>query len=73
MPASTSGRHGVVHIRPVAGQKMFPQHLFVECSRSLVRNYPVGTKFRIKAKLTDMQGKEFIYSYFGWKFEVIKD
>ena len=43
----------------------------VECSKSLSRDYPVGTKFRIKAKLTDKEeGGEFLYSYFEWKFEV---
>ena len=72
VPNSTSGRHGEVHVRPVAGQPQFPQHLFVECSRRLVRDYPVGTKFRIKAKITDMQGTPFIYSYHGWKYEVLK-
>ena len=42
----------------------------VECSKQLMRDYPVGTKFRIKAKLTDREdGGEFLYSYFGWKFE----
>lgn len=70
-PESTSGRHGAVHIRPVLGQSLFPQSLFVECSKSLVKNYPVGTKFRIRAKLSDMKGTPFIYSYFGWKFDVV--
>ena len=71
-PDSTSGRHGKVHMRPVAGQSLFPQHLYVECSRTLVENYSVGTKFRIKAKLSSMQGTPFIYSYFGWAYEIIK-
>ena len=70
-PESTSGRHGKAHMPPVAGQPLFPQHLFVECSRTLLEKYPVGTKFRIKAKLSSMQGKPFIYSYFGWAYEVL--
>lgn len=70
-PASTSGKHGPVHVRPVAGQR-FPPTLFVECSRRLVEDYPVGTRFRIKAKLTDMQGTPFLYSYYGWAYEVVK-
>ena len=73
IPESTSGRHGEVNIRPVHGQPLFPQHLFVECSRSLVENYPVGTKFRIRAKLTEMKGKPFIYSHYKWKHEVVKE
>ncbi len=71
-PDSTSGRHGPVHIRPVAGQHLFPQEYFVACSKSLSENYPVGTKFRIRAKLSEVNGTPFIYSYFGWKYEVVK-
>ncbi len=70
-PNSTSGLHGDVHIRPCAGQA-YPTTLQVECSKDLVRNYPVGTKFKIKAKLTDRLGSgDFLYSYFGWKYEVV--
>jgi hypothetical protein len=71
IPDSTSGRHGLVHIRPVAGQGLSTD-LFVECSKSLSRNYPVGTRFRVRAKLTDKEGGgEFLYSYFGWDYEVL--
>ena len=70
-PISTAGLHGPVHVRPVAGQ-MFPTTLHVECSKSLVRDYPVGTRFRIKVKLTDKEGGgEFLYSYFGWNVQVV--
>ncbi|WP_201860148.1 hypothetical protein [Microvirga soli] len=70
-PSQTSGLHGPIHIRPVAGQGL-PTNLHVECSKSLSRNYPVGTRFRIKAKLTDKEGSgDFLYSYFGWKYEVL--
>jgi hypothetical protein len=66
IPDDTSGRHGLVHIRPVAGQG-FPTDLFVECSKNPSSNYAVGTRFRIRAKLTDKEGGgEFLYSYFGW-------
>ena len=71
-PKSTSGLHGDVHIRPCAGQE-FPTTMHVECSKSLSKNYPVGTVFRIKAKLTDRQGAgDFLYSYFGWEYDVVK-
>lgn len=39
---------------------------FVECSVSDRVNYPIGTTFVIKAKLTDRQGTPFIYSYYSW-------
>lgn len=71
-PASTSGLHGDVHIRPIAGQG-FPTTLHVQCSKRLSEDYPVGTKFRIQAKLTDREGGgEFLYSYFRWPVEVLK-
>ena len=72
-PASTAGLHGPIHIRPIEGQS-FPTHLRVECSMELVdpAKYPVGTRFKIRAKLTDRLGSgEFLYSYFGWVPEVI--
>jgi hypothetical protein len=44
----------------------------VECSKHLSQNYAVGTKFRIRAKLTDREGGgEYLYSYHGWKVEVL--
>jgi hypothetical protein len=71
--ASTSGKHGLVHIRPVAGGK-FPPSLSVECSKKLSRDYPVGTKFRLKATLTDREGGgEYLYSHFKWPFEVVDE
>jgi len=71
-PSSTSGLHGGIHIRPVAGQGV-PTTLHVECSKKLSKDYPVGTKFRIQAKLTDREGAgEYLYSYFGWPVEVLK-
>ena len=67
----TSGLHGEIHIRPVAGQGL-PTTLRVERSKVLSRDYPVGTKFRIWAKVTDREGEgEFLYSHFRWKFEIV--
>ena len=72
-PASTAGLHGDVHIRPVAGQEL-DTDMFVECSKALSQNYQVGTRFRIKAKITDKEGsRPFLYSYFGWRYEVLDE
>ena len=71
-PHSTSGLHGGIHIRPAAGQEI-PTTLHVECSKKSSKDYPVGTKFRIRAKLTDRKGGgEYLYSSFRWAFEVLK-
>ncbi|WP_432720090.1 hypothetical protein R0381_003444 [Jeongeupia wiesaeckerbachi] len=72
IPSKTTGLHGIVHIRPVNGQG-FPENLHVQCSKTLSRDYPVGTKFKINAKLTDRKdGGEFLYSSYRWKFEVLE-
>lgn len=71
-PDDLSGRHGDVHIRPLAGQPLFPETLFVECSRSLVKNYPVGTVFKIRGKLSMMKGTPYIYSHHRWPYEVVQ-
>lgn len=69
-PASTSGLHGDVHIRPVAGGK-FPVSLHVACSKRLSRDYPVGTRFRLRIKLTNREdGGEYLYSHHTWPHEV---
>lgn len=70
-PGDRSGLHGLVHVRPVAGGP-YSTSLHVECSKKLSRDYPVGTKFQIKAKLTDREGGgEFLYSYYRWPFKVL--
>jgi len=71
-PLATSGLHGSVHIRPVEGQNV-AHTLHVECSKRLKLEYPLGTRFRIRAKLTDREGGgEYLYSNHQWPFEVIK-
>lgn len=64
-----SGLHGQIHIRPLPDQGV-PTTLHVECSKapSDPDQFPLGTRFLLKAKLTDREGAgEFLYSYFGWK------
>ena len=51
-----------------SNKNISPFILLTECSKSLLLNYPIGTKFKIKAKLTDKENEGlFLYSYFGWK------
>lgn len=65
-PDNTSGLHGPIHVRPLPGQGL-DTSLMVECSKSLVEDYPVGSLFKIKAKVTDRLGSgTFVYSYHGW-------
>lgn len=68
----TSGKHGKIHVRPAKGE-IFPQTMDVECSRAIRKLYPVGTKFKIRAKQTSKEGGEpFLYSSYKWDYEVLK-
>jgi hypothetical protein len=73
IPVDNTARHGIVHLRPIPGQGLFQPSMFVECSKHLSSDYPVGTKFRIKAKITQREGgTPFIYSHYLWTYEVLK-
>jgi len=70
--ADTSGRHGPIHIRPIPGQEPFLNSMFVECSKELSYNYPVGTRFKIQAKIVAKPGgTSFIYSHYSWSYTVL--
>lgn len=83
---NTSGHIDPVQLRLKTGQKIpseieaeckrrgvDPHDLLTECKKDYMRKYPVGTKFHLKAKLTDKEnGGMFFYSYFGWKpYEIV--
>jgi hypothetical protein len=73
LPNRHSGLHGPVHIRPISGQGC-PVTIHVECSKELsnLDRYPLGTRFRLRAKLTDRKGGgEYLYSSWRWKYEVL--
>jgi hypothetical protein len=62
-----------VRVRPTPGG-MYPTNLMVECPREMrdVRRYPLGTRFMIRAKLTDREGGvPFLYSHHSWHYRVI--
>jgi hypothetical protein len=70
--ASTDGLPGPLRIRPVAGQGL-PEDLFVECGKRLL-DYPEGTRFLVRAKLTDREGGgRYLYSSWQWRpLEVVE-
>jgi hypothetical protein len=60
-------RTGGLRIRPVAGQA-YATSMRVQCSRALrdPDSYPAGTRFLIRAKLTDrMGGAPYLYAHHG--------
>lgn len=72
IPLDSSNRHGPIHIRPLPNQDPYKTTMFVECSKDLSYEYPLGTRFRIKAKITNREGgTPYIYSHYSWPYEVI--
>lgn len=70
---SGSGLHGPIHVRPIEGQDPYLPSMRVEGNHELENDYPVGTKFRIKAKITDKQGgRPFVYTHYKWPYVVLK-
>ena len=54
-------------INECASRPVDPYALVTECSKNLFYDYPVGTKFFLKAKLTDRRGSNpFFYTNFNW-------
>lgn len=71
-PKVNRGFHGEIHIKPIAGQEPYTEAMHVRCSKSLSEDYPVGTKFKIKAKITNKEGgTPFAHSHYSWQFEVL--
>lgn len=78
---NTSGHRSSVQLKLIPNQELpneiidesalrlvDPFVLVTECSRKLFYDYPVGTKFLLKAKLTDREGVGlFFYTSFRWK------
>lgn len=57
-----------LRVRPLPGQGVDPK-LKVECSRSMRQQYPAGALFRLVVKLTEREGKKFLYAYHAAPFE----
>ena len=66
------GKSSRIHVRPVAGQG-YATDADVECSRSMRVSAPVGSVFKVYAKLTDREsGKDFYYSHHSWPLELVE-
>lgn len=58
---------------PLPGQGVSPA-MRVECSARMREGHPVGTKFKILAKVTNrLGGKDFLYCHYSWDYEVVTD
>jgi hypothetical protein len=60
-----------IRARPAEGQGL-DASMKVECSSTMRNSHPVGTYFRIRAKVTDREGgPAFLYTNFNWKYSVV--
>ena len=68
---SGSGLHGSIHVRPAKGEQ-FPQTMHVRFPRAIPSAYPIGTRFRVYAKLTDKEGgNPFLHTNHARDYEVL--
>ena len=60
-----------VRVRPLPGQGLSTD-MRVECSRQMRKNHPIGTIFKIQAKITDREGgTSFLFSSHTWPYTVL--
>jgi hypothetical protein len=57
---------------PLAGQGL-DTTLKVNCSTAMRDSYPVGSVFRVIAKITDREGTPFVYSNHTWEYILIEE
>lgn len=62
-----------VRARPAPGQG-YDTSMNVECSSSMRKSHPIGTKFLLEAKLTDREGgPHFLYAHYNASYSVLSD
>ncbi len=74
IPKVRTGKHGEVHARPIAGQEPFETTMMVSCNPNIEDKtlHPVGTRFKIKAKITSRNGgTPYVYSNHTWDYVVV--
>lgn len=66
----SEGSGGRILLRPLVGQK-FSADLRLEGNRSLTVDYPVGTRFKVQAALTNRPGGDYLYTHWQWDMKVL--
>jgi hypothetical protein len=60
-----------IRVRPLAGQGL-DDNMKVRCPKPLRSKHPIGTIFRLKAKVTSREGgTPFLHAPHTWPYEVI--
>jgi hypothetical protein len=69
--AESFERRGQVALRPAKNQK-FPVSILLEGNKSLVEDYPVGTRFRVQVSLAQRPGgEEYLFTSWQWDARVL--
>jgi hypothetical protein len=62
---------GKILLRPLKGQK-FSASLRLEGNKSLIADYPVGTRFKVQAALASRPGGgEYLHTHWQWDMQVL--
>ena len=70
-PEGQAGLRGRVCLRPMTGQR-FPTDLLLEGNKSLVEDYPVGTRFKVQASLMNRPtGETYLFTSWQWDTQVL--
>lgn len=64
-------RHSI-RARPLAGQGLLTA-MKVECSSAMREKHPVGTKFKVWAKIKNTVEEPHLYTSWQWKYDVVSD
>jgi len=65
------GLRAKILVRPVKDQK-FPSSLLLEGNKSLVEDYPVGTRFKVQVALMKRpSGAQYLFTSWQWDTRVI--
>jgi hypothetical protein len=71
--SGSAGTSEKIYLRPVRGQK-FPTNLFIEGNKSLVADYPIGTRFKVQVALMDRAtGGKYLFSSWQWDVKVLSE
>lgn len=67
------GTSNPIEACPIAGQGL-DTSMRVECSEHMRNSHPVGTLFKIRAKVTDRKGgRKFLYTNYRWDYHVLTE
>ncbi len=68
------GKPGSLAIMPLPNQEPYYDTMYVQCSKAMSSDYPVGTKFKIKAKIIQPTNgdRPFVSTHYTWPYEVVE-